>query len=114
MSYVRHDPPDISTSEAAAAAITSAAAAGTADAGKPSTTAAADGSSSAAAAAASSIPVITFLYKLTPGAADASFGLNVAQVRKQGTNTLMVNSDSFCFVWVVFVIKRPGTQQVSA
>lgn len=35
---------------------------------------------SAAAAADAPVPVITFLYKLAEGAADESFGLNVAQV----------------------------------
>jgi DNA mismatch repair protein MSH3 len=34
----------------------------------------------AAAAAAPAVPRIVFLYKLTPGAADQSFGLNVAQL----------------------------------
>jgi hypothetical protein len=61
MAYVRNDAP--STSEPAAAQ------AGAAD------------EAAAAAAAAAAVPVITFLYKLTAGAADASFGLNVAKVR---------------------------------
>lgn len=34
-----------------------------------------------AAADAAVVPVINFLYKLAPGAADESFGLNVAKVR---------------------------------
>lgn len=59
MSYIRQGPP-----ETAAEEVVGSTAAG----------------SAAVAAAAASIPLITFLYKLTSGAADASFGLNVAQV----------------------------------
>jgi DNA mismatch repair protein MSH3 len=46
-----------------------------------------------AAAAAAAVPVITFLYKLTSGAADASFGLNVAKVwwlRQMSAGSLLV------------------------
>lgn len=73
MSYVRQDAPAVEDSPAAGDAAGPGAAAAGSD-----TAAAAAGSDSAAAA----VPVITFLYKLTPGAADASFGLNVAQVRR--------------------------------
>jgi DNA mismatch repair protein MSH3 len=72
MAYVRHDPPTAGEEPPAAAA---AAAAGQE---------AVEGGSSAAAAAAAAaaVRVITFLYKLTAGAANASFGLNVAKVRE--------------------------------
>jgi hypothetical protein len=63
MAYVREDPP-----QSAVGAEEPAAAEGVA------------ADEHAAAAAAAAVPVITFLYKLTSGAADASFGLNVAKV----------------------------------
>lgn len=82
MSYVRQDaaPPNPAAEQAAAASGSggdvfppnSAAAASAATSGGPE--------HSPAAAAAEAIPVITFLYRLTEGAADESFGLNVAQV----------------------------------
>lgn len=73
MSYVRQDTlPQQAAAEAAAMRTSNgpsmaAATAASHDASKP--------------AASEAIPVITFLYKLAEGAADESFGLNVAQVR---------------------------------
>jgi hypothetical protein len=75
MSYVRQDTaPQQPAAEPAATGI-----------GVASSPVAAAGGTAAtdvgpAAAAAEAIPVITFLYKLAEGAADESFGLNVAQV----------------------------------
>lgn len=75
MSYVRQDTAPQQAAAEAAATGTGAESSPAAAAGG---TAAAD--SSSASAAAEAIPVITFLYKLAEGAADESFGLNVAQV----------------------------------
>jgi hypothetical protein len=77
MSYVRQD-----TSPQQAAA--EAAATGSGAESSPAAAAAGGGTAAAdsgpAVAAVEAIPVITFLYKLAEGAADESFGLNVAQV----------------------------------
>lgn len=72
MAYVRHDPPPTVAATAGGAA--------------------ADAEADASAAGAA-VPTITFLYRLTSGAADASFGLNVAQVRGRaaaGTTVLLL------------------------
>jgi DNA mismatch repair protein MSH3 len=73
MAYVRHEPHMETGEEPAAGVAAAGQEAGETD---PAATAA-----TAAAAAAAAVPVITFLYKLTDRAADASFGLNVAKVR---------------------------------
>lgn len=87
MSYVRHD---MRPQQAAAEAATPAEAGTVTGLGSSVDSAAAAASSEAGqtpAAPAEAIPVITFLYKLVEGAADESFGLNVAQVRmEQGAN----------------------------
>jgi hypothetical protein len=92
MSYVRQDlgEPHQAAAEAAAAAGSTgmaAAEAASAAAGADGGAAAPESSdvrseapAAATAAGADSVPVITFLYKLAEGAADESFGLNVAQV----------------------------------
>jgi DNA mismatch repair protein MSH3 len=74
MSYVRQDTPQQSAPAAATAAAADAVS-------SQALAAPAAGSSDAAGSlATAAVPVITFLYKLASGAADESFGLNVAQV----------------------------------
>ena len=101
MSYVRQDSgqPQQAAAEPAAATAAAAGSTGVAAAGNGAASAGADkeaagphsnavspaaaAAAAAAAAGGDSIPVITFLYKLAEGAADESFGLNVAQVGRQ-------------------------------
>jgi hypothetical protein len=88
MSYVRHD---TSPQQAAAEAATAAEADRVTQLGSSAAAAAAVGGEAGqpSAAPAEAIPVITFLYKLVEGAADESFGLNVAQVRLgEGADTI--------------------------
>lgn len=99
MSYVRHD----TRPQQAAAEAATTAEAGTVTGAGSSVGAAAAGSSEAgqtSAAPAEAIPVITFMYKLVEGAADESFGLNVAQVRmEQGAD--MTAAALAAVEWVV-------------
>jgi hypothetical protein len=77
MSFVRQDAPP-------AAAVQAAAPSADSTAGTPGV------------AARESIPVITFLYKLSEGAADESFGLNVAQVGAGSALLLQTQAASLC------------------
>jgi hypothetical protein len=84
MSYVRQDTAvQPAPAAAAAAAGGSAATAPLVAAQAADSAQGATGAGSTQLTAAEVIPVITFLYKLAEGAADESFGLNVAQVWTQ-------------------------------
>lgn len=119
MSYVRQDlvpqQQQAAAEAAAAAAASTGFAAAEADPTHAAGAAAAAGAAGAAPGPASAgseaVPTITFLYKLAEGAADESFGLNVAQVGVAGLWGMQIE----CRLgtgWFVSIHSCPGVGKV--